>query len=374
MRNIFLYNYNKKDINHFTTPFGLSVRRKIDKAFKKVCNVFTNVNIIRPTNKVQCSNDDYFNNVSLDYIEPSSYNLSKKKHNIILERYPELNPDEPYIFVSNHSCPEDIETILNVIDRNAYLVLGSIDSLNYNKEMYLLWLNGMIPFDILDKEERAGLMPKMEKVINTNSILIFPEGSHNYSPNKLINNLYDGPINLSLKTGRKIVLVSLLRDEENNSTYIDVSNPIDSSKVVINLDDYYPNEEHNEKYYVKSLSSYLRDQMATQIYTLMSRHSKVVKRKEDDHLEETTRMEKVVDAFKKLHWNKDVFEAEYLTKKTKEELEYEDVHESINNLLKVKSKRPLFVNYRDFIRRYTDIHDKDVVEAMRRHLEKVRTK
>ena len=40
--------------------------------------------------------------------------LNAKKHNIILERYPELNDDEPYIFVSNHTCPEDIETILKI--------------------------------------------------------------------------------------------------------------------------------------------------------------------------------------------------------------------------------------------------------------------
>ena len=37
--------------------------------------------------------------------------------------------------------------------------------------------------------------------------------------------------------------------------------------------------------------------------------------------------------FSKLKWNRDVFDAEYLVKKTKDDLEYEDVLCSISNLL-----------------------------------------
>ena len=46
----------------------------------------------------------------------------------------------------------------------------------------------------------------------TQSILIFPEGSHNYDLNRLIKPLYDGPVNLALKTGKKIVPVALVFD------------------------------------------------------------------------------------------------------------------------------------------------------------------
>ena len=40
--------------------------------------------------------------------------------------------------------------------------------------------------------------------IQTQSILIFPEGSHNYDLNRLIKPLYDGPVNLALKTGKRL--------------------------------------------------------------------------------------------------------------------------------------------------------------------------
>lgn len=361
MKNLFISNLNKKDVDHFTTDIGLLIRRKTDKAFKKICNVFTNVNIIRE-NFDKLSDDEHFTNYPLEYKNSKEYPLNAKKHNIILERYPELNDDEPYIFVSNHTCPEDIETILNVLDRNAYLVLGSIDSLKYNPEMYLSFLNGMIPFDIMDKKERHELMDKMARVLKTNSILIFPEGSHNFSPNKLINNLYDGPVNLSLRTGRKIVLVTLVRDNDNNVSYIDVSNPIDVKNIDVpsNLD---------EKNKVKCLSSYLRDKMATAVYCLSARHLEMIHRVPNDKIEDKIREEKIEDAFKKLHWNKDVFEAEYLTKKTKEEIEYNEVQETISNLrYDLSVLRDTLLDIKDYVIRNEDVHNKDVVEAMRKHL------
>ena len=47
-----------------------------------------------------------------------------------------------------------------------------------------------------------------------------------------------------------------------------------------------------------------------------------------------------MDTFRKLNWKHDVFEAEYLTKKTDEEREYEAVVRTLSSLrLKVKCSR-----------------------------------
>lgn len=370
MKNLFISNLNKKDVNHFTTNTGLFLRRSLNNPFKKLCNIFTNVNIIRVNQEKNKSNEEYFNSLSQTQVSPSSYNLKPKKKNIILERYPELNKDEPYIFVCNHTCPEDIETVLNIIDRNAYLILGSIESLKYNPEMYLTWLNGMIPFDILDSKERKELIPKMERVLEKNSILIFPEGSHNYSPNKLVNNLFDGPVNLSLRTGRKIVVITLIRDNENNISYIDVANPIDISKVNVSVSKGTTREE--EKEYVKELSLFLRDQMATAVYHLISRHIKPIKRNTDEDIEAKFREEHVEDAFSKLKWKTDVFEAEYLVKKTQEEKEYEEVIRTLSNLrLSLETLKSTLINHREYVLKELDLDEKDVVKSMRRHLTKI---
>ena len=334
MKNILISNLNEKNVEHCTTDFGLWLRRTIDKPFKKLCNIFTNANIIKENQGEEMTDEEYFSSLNLDYIPLENYEISKDKNNIIVERYPKLESNEPYIFVCNHTCPEDIETVLNILDRNAYLILGSIESLQYNPEMYLSFLNGMIPFDIMDNKQRKEVFQKMLRVLKTNSILIFPEGSHNYSPNNLINPLFDGPVNLALQTKRKIVIVTMIKDQENNVSYVDVSNPIDIEKIKVDLTGLNSNDYNKiEKYYIKGLSSNLRDRMATAVYHIISRHFETITRNEHFDIEEKIRMEKIKDAFSKLKWNRDVFDAEYLVKKTKDDLEYEDVLCSISNLL-----------------------------------------
>lgn len=301
MKNLFISNLDKKDINQFTSNVGLFLRKKMDKPFKKLCNIFTNAHIIRMKKNNYLSDEEYYSHLSLKQIPCSFYPLSKKKNanNIVLERYPHLEKDESYIFVGNHTCPEDIETMLNVIDRNTYLILGFVETLKYNLEAYLTWPNGMIVFDILEEKSQKDLTPKMERVLKTNSILNFSEGSHNFRPNKLINNLFDGPVNLSLKTGKKLVPISLVRDEKNRVSYIDVGTPIDVRNLHLNIEDYYSREEDNEKYRIKSISSYLRDKMATAVYHLVARHIDSIERSDYEDIERYFIDEYVNDTFSK---------------------------------------------------------------------------
>ena len=316
------------------------------------------------------SDEDYYRNLKPDRIPLSHYPLSTKKNanNIVVERYPKLDKDESYIFVGSHVCPEDIETMLNIIDRNAYLILGSVENLNYNPEVYLSWLNGMIVFNILDQNERSALPAKMERVLQTQSILIFPEGSHNYDLNKPIKPLYDGPVNLALKTGKKIVPVAMVKDYEKNVAYLDVGNPIDVRNLDLNIQDYYPGKEVSEKYRIKSMSSYVRDQMATAVWHMMERHLETIQRSHYGDIGQHFIDFYVTDAFRKLNWKHDVFEAEYLTKKTKEEQEYEAVVRTLSWLhLKKKVLLETGLNRREYIQKEIDLDRKNVAENLRRY-------
>ena len=369
-RNLFINKLNTKDVDHFTTDTGLFLRRKTNGAFRKLCNIFTNATIIRKDMPDYVSDEDYYRNLKPDRIPLSHYPLSTKKNanNIVVERYPNLDKDESYIFVGTHVCPEDIETMLNVIDRNAYLILGSVETLRYNPEAYLSWLNGMIVFDILNLEERSALSVKMERVFQTQSILIFPEGSHNYDLNKLIKPLYDGPVNLALKTGKKIVPVAMVKDYEKNVAYLDVGNPIDVRNLDLNIQDYYPEKEENEKYRIKSMSSYVRDQMATAVWHMVERHIVPMKRNEYGDIGQYFVDFYVMDTFRKLNWKHDVFEAEYLTKKTDEEREYEAVIRSLSGLrLKKNVLKETNLNSREYIQKEMDLNKKNVAENLRRY-------
>ena len=368
-RNLFINKLNTKDVDHFTTDTGLFLRRKTNGAFRKLCNIFTNATIIRADTPDYASDEEYYENLKPDRIPLSHYPLSTKKNanNIVVERYPKLDKDESYIFVGNHVCPEDIETMLNIIDRNAYLILGSVENLNYNPEVYLSWLNGMIVFNVLDQNERSALPAKMERVLQTQSILIFPEGSHNYDLTKLIKPLYDGPVNLALKTGKKIVPVVLVKDYENQVAYLDVGNPINVRSLNLNIQDYYPGKEENEKYRIKSMSSYVRDQMATAVWHMMEQHLETIRRIDYGDIGQHFIDFYVTDTFQKINWKHDVFDAEYLTKKTKEEQEYEAVVRTLSGLhLKKNALLETGLNRREYIQKEMDLDRKNVVENLRR--------
>lgn len=368
-KNLFINQLNTKDVDHFTTDTGLFLRRKTNGAFRKLCNIFTNATIIRADTPDYASDEEYYENLKPDRIPLSHYPLSTKKNanNIVVERYPKLDKEESYIFVGSHVCPEDIETMLNIIDRNAYLILGSVENLNYNPEVYLSWLNGMIVFNVLDQNERSTLPAKMERVLQTQSILIFPEGSHNYDLNKLIKPLYDGPVNLALKTGKKIVPVVLVKDYENNMAYLDVGNPIDVRNLDLNMQDYYPGKEENEKYRIKSMSSYVRDQMATAVWHMMEQHLETIRRIDYGDIGQHFIDFYVTDTFQKINWKHDVFDAEYLTKKTKEEQEYEAVVRTLSGLhLKKNALLETGLNRREYIQKEMDLDRKNVVENLRR--------
>lgn len=371
MKNLIISDLDKKSTDEFTSNFGLQFRNKFNNSFRKILSIFDNTNIIFVKNNNNQTDEEYFSNLSTKFIPIEKYDLKKGKHNIIVERYPKLDDNEQYIFVCNHTCPEDIETVLGVIDRNAHLVLGSIDSLQNNPEIFLLWLlNGIIPFDILDKDERKELIPKMKRVLTKDSILIFPEGSHNISPNKIINNLFDGPVNLATQTNKKIVLVSYLRDNENNASYIDFSNPIDVSKIDAPVNKYFPGKLKNEKYEIKSKTNYLRDKMATSVYYLFERHFPQIKRSEHIDLEEELREKIVADSFTKLKWKEGVdFEAEYLTKKTNEDRKYADVIKTISDLeLNPEYLKKHKLQDNSFILKRIDLDRKNVPNYMEKYL------
>lgn len=350
--NLFISKLNEKDVNHFTTDVGLFLRRKSHKLFRKLCNFFTHTKVIYTEKCNYDTDEEYYGTLNDGYISVSDYPISHNKNNVIVERYPQLKKNESYIFVGNHTCPEDIEIMLNVIDRNSYLILGSVESLKYNPEVYLSWLNGMIVFDILDKTERSELLQKMKRVLKTQSILIYPEGSRNYNPNKLINNLYDGSVNLALETGKGIVPIILIKDDTENIAYVDVGNPI-----------YITKPPAISKKFIKDMSLFLRDKMATSVWYLISRHIKTINRKEHLDIGAMFIERYLADTFKKLDWKHDVFDAEYLTKKTKEEREYEDVNKSLSRLILNEHNNQI---YRENILKSMDIGKYDVVWNMRR--------
>ena len=76
----------------------------------------------------------------------------------------------------------------------------------------------------------------------------------------------------------------------------------------------------------------------------------------------------VADTFRKLNWKHDVFEAEYLTKKTDEEREYEAAVRLLSSLcLKKNVLKETSLNSREYIQKELDLDKKNVAENLRRY-------
>lgn len=82
--------------DNFTSDFGIKARRLMNKPWRAILKCCT-------------------------------------KRRIILEKYPRLPKEEPYIFVANHSFDEDAISTLATIDRNVYMLQGTTNQMLHKR-------------------------------------------------------------------------------------------------------------------------------------------------------------------------------------------------------------------------------------------------
>lgn len=184
------------------------------------------------------------------------------KGEIVLEHYPILD-EGPYIFCSSHSHIEDIISDLAILDRNAYVLIGTTDQLEHNPQMYAAWINGLIYVDRDSAESRHESLKMMEYLLrNRVSVLLFPEGSYNNSANLLVKQFFPGFYKLAIATHAKVVPISNFLAPD-SKIYINVGNPI----AVDNMSK-------------KEALETLRDRIAEMRFLQIENHTKETKRSE----------------------------------------------------------------------------------------------
>lgn len=131
----------------------------------------------------------------------------------ILHRAP--LPDEPVIFACTHGFREDVEDSLITAGRHAYILVGSLEQFfNSRVDNLAGWLNGVILVDREDKESRAASKEKMKAALEKGvSVLMYPEGTWNVSPNKLMAGLFPGVYDVAKETGVKVVPIVTHRND-----------------------------------------------------------------------------------------------------------------------------------------------------------------
>ena len=152
---------------------------------------------------------------------------------------PVVIPDEPVIFVSNHGFRDDILGTVLAAGRHAYVMFGSVPQFYNTIDGPLLQSNGVILVDRKVKENKKSSMEKAKMVLkNGCSLIVFPEGVWNKSPNRLTLPLWRGVYVLAKETGAKIVpIVHYIKDptmilpKKDNPFHTVIDNPIDVSNM-----------------------------------------------------------------------------------------------------------------------------------------------
>lgn len=236
--------------------------KKIYKIFNPLLKFFEDIRIeyVDQYNK-NISNYNYMNNLNYEMlVNPKcSFDQNVGKNDILVNRYPNLEEFEDYIFIANRYSDIDSMIITSVIDRHTYIIEDRDNNIHQDRYKLYDYINGIIYKDEIDNS--------FFDKIKGSSILTFIDKNCNYSPNKFINNPDSFFIDLASKLGRKIVVVSMVKENCLNRTYIDFSQPIDINDIKGNK------------------INYVIDMMSTMIYYFISKYFEVEKRGNQDIVE-----------------------------------------------------------------------------------------
>ena len=106
--------------------------------------------------------------------------------------------------------------------------------------------------------------------------------------------------------------------------------------------------------------------MATAVFCMMTRHLEPMIRAEYQDPVKEVQAEIAAEVFEKMKWRHDVFAAEYLTKKTEPQREYEEVIQTLSILRLPKHVlRDTGITTREYVRIAESLQKKDVPHFMR---------
>lgn len=170
--------------------------------------------------------------------------LSKENIIIVNDRHT-ITLDKTKIFACTHIGGNDIQRAFQVIKEPAYLMLGDPGIL-YRMPIYQgLKLNGVIPLETADREDRKIAYNKsIELLRKGGNLLIYPEGAWNVTPNSVVMKIFTGTVRLAKETGAEIVPIGV--EQYGNDFYFNIgenySIPYNSDKSIT-----YYNDELREK-------------------------------------------------------------------------------------------------------------------------------
>ncbi len=240
------------------------------------------------------------------------------KKEIVVEHYPKLEKDTPYIFASNHWFLEDFMISLAKLDRDVFTLFGSTNQIESHPVIsFLTWLPGMVYVDRTDRKKRQDAMNKMIRLLKSGtSVLLFPEGAYNNTENLLCLPLFASPYMLNQATGAKVVPIAVYTLPELNTIYGNYGDPMD-----------FTGMERNEA------MELLRDTLASMHYEHIEKYGGLLQRSDLENRD--YRMDYMMqrrEEYMKMKFTRDVWDEELSTYHDRRITEPQAVREELSGV------------------------------------------
>ena len=184
--------------------------------------------------------------------------LLSKEEIIILNDSHNNESDKSKIYACTHIGGNDIQRTFQVIKEPAYLMLGDPGIL-YKKLIYQgLKMNGVIPLETADREDRKIAYNRSIELLNKGgNLLIYPEGAWNVSPNLVVMKIFNGAVRMAKETGSEIIPIAV--EQYDKKFYFNIGENYTIPKTTLKSE--------------KELTADLRDKLVTLKWDIMKSQS-----------------------------------------------------------------------------------------------------
>lgn len=119
----------------------------------------------------------------------------------------------PVVYCCTHIGRYDVEMAFEAIRSHCWIFMGDVSDLYDTFDGFILGVNGMIGLETDDADDRYVAKETAIRLLKQGgSLLIYPEGAWNVTPNQPVMRLYPGAVEMALRTGAEIVPVAIEQD------------------------------------------------------------------------------------------------------------------------------------------------------------------
>lgn len=154
-----------------------------------------------------------------------------------------IKNSKPKVYMVTHVARYDIESSIEAIKENAFILWGDVGELYRRPEKILLNAIGIIPVDIevkdennqqeidsIKKDKHISLETMVKVLKQKGNVMLFPEGAWNITDNMVVMKLFSGGVEAAIRGEADIIPVAVDKDK-NNRYYVKVGKNIDTSKM-----------------------------------------------------------------------------------------------------------------------------------------------